>query len=125
MIALCFFSLLSVVVIKISSEISPKFRFLLIAACGTCLLFSFFHLVSPFLESLSLLFDTEGFEESFRLILKALGIAFLVSITASFCRDLGEGGIGDKLELCGKGAILALSLPILKKILDFIGELVS
>ena len=39
--------------------------------------------------------------------------------------DLPYAGIAEKLEFCGKSAILALSVPVLTEILDFIGELAS
>ncbi len=85
----------------------------------------FIRFSAPVLNALTTLFDTEALGESFRVMMKALGIAFLVAISASFCRDLGENSIAEKVELCGKTAILALSIPVLTEILKFIGELAS
>ncbi len=125
MAAVCFFALFSVILVKVSGEISPKYKFLLITGCGICLLFAFLRTTAPVLEALTSLFDSDMISGPFRLMMKAVGIAFLVSISSSFCRDLGESGIAEKLELCGKVAILALSVPVLTEILDFIGELSS
>jgi len=125
MAAICFFALFSVILVKISGEISPKYKALLLTGCGICLFFIFLRTTAPVLETMTSLFDTELIQGPFRLMMKAVGIAFLVAISSSFCRDLGESGIAEKLEFCGKSAILALSVPVLTEILDFIGELAS
>lgn len=50
---------------------------------------------------------------------KGLAIS-LVSVTASdLCRNAGENAIADKVELLGKCEILVLSLPLLKKLIEF------
>lgn len=120
---ICFFGLFSVVIIKISADFSPKYRYLLVAACGVCLFLGFFRITTPVLEELNAILKAFDQFSELRLMLKALGIAFLVAVSASFCRDLGENGIAEKIELCGKSAVLALSLPVLTEILNFIGEL--
>lgn len=125
MAAVCLFALFSVILIKISGEISPKFRFLLLAGSSICLFFAFFRTTAPVLEEVTSLFDTATLGGAYRLVMKAVGIAFLVAISSSFCRDLGENGVAEKLELCGKSVILALSMPVLAEILNFIGELAS
>lgn len=125
MAAVCFFALFSVILIKVSGEISPKYKILLLTGCGICLLFAFLRTASPVLEAMTSLFDNDMIRGPFRVMMKAVGIAFLITISSSFCRDLGENGIAEKLELCGKSAILALSVPVLTEILDFIGELNS
>ena len=86
---------------------------------------AFLRTASPVLEAMTSLFNADLIQGPFRLMMKAVGISFLVAISASFCRDLGESGIAEKLELCGKSAVLALSVPVLTEILDFIGELAS
>jgi stage III sporulation protein AD len=61
----------------------------------------------------------------FSLLYKALGICILTSVASSFCRDLGEEKIAEKLELCGKAALMFLSLPVLEYLLNLIGEILS
>ncbi len=52
------------------------------------------------------------------LILKALGIGYITKIGGDVCRDLGHESVAQKLELCGKGELLCISLP-------YLGELVA
>ncbi len=53
-------------------------------------------------------------------LVRIMGIAYLTQFAAQLCHDAGENTIAMKLELSGKIAILALSVPILKMILETI-----
>ena len=58
-------------------------------------------------------------------LLKAVGIGFVVQISADMCRDAGEGGIAAKLEMAGKAEILVLSLPLIKELLALARGVIS
>ena len=49
-------------------------------------------------------------------LVKALGIAFTVQITADICKDAGEGSLAEKITLFGKAEILVISLPLIKSL---------
>ncbi len=51
-------------------------------------------------------------------ILKMLGITYISEISAGICKDSGYGNIATQIELFGKISILALSMPILRTLLD-------
>ncbi len=51
------------------------------------------------------------------LLLKAIGIGYVVSISADICRDLGATETAKKLELCGRAELLVLALPPLTELL--------
>ena len=53
-----------------------------------------------------------------KVLLKGLGVTYVVHIGADVCRDLGAAGIASKLELCGKAELLLLALP-------YLGEVIS
>ncbi len=124
-IPICFFALFSAILLKISEESFPKFRPLLLCQTGVVFLLIFIKWISPLLKKLSSFGATTEVPELFTLLYKGLGICLLVSVSSSFCRDLGEEKIADKLEMCGKGALLFLSLPVLEYILNWIGEIIS
>jgi len=50
-------------------------------------------------------------------LLKTLGVSYVIQITAEICRDAGESSTASKIELAGKAEILLLSLPIIKDLL--------
>lgn len=50
------------------------------------------------------------------ILIKALGIALLVQITADICTDAGEISLGERIELFGKVQILVISIPLIKNL---------
>ena len=58
-------------------------------------------------------------------ILRALGVAMIAELAASFCRDLGEETLAEGVLFFGKAEILFLSLPLLEAVLSLAKELLS
>lgn len=59
------------------------------------------------------------------LLLKALGIAFLTETAASICRDSGETSLAGWVETAGKLEILLLSFPLIRTVLDTVAALLG
>ena len=60
-----------------------------------------------------------------QIMIKALGIALLTHVTASICRDCGEGSVASGVEFAGKLEILFLCLPIIVKILGYAASIAA
>lgn len=60
-----------------------------------------------------------------KLIIKLVGVAYLFELTASSIKDLGFESISDKLLLCGKIVIFAMSIPVLSALFDVITKLIN
>lgn len=58
-------------------------------------------------------------------LFKALGIAWLTQCCADICREGGESGAANGVELAGKVELLLLSLPLINDILTVTKELLS
>ena len=56
-------------------------------------------------------------------IVKIIGVSYLASISAELCRDAGEKAIAAKIELGGKLMILAMSVPLITRMLDLVREI--
>ena len=54
------------------------------------------------------------------LIIKLIGIAYLMEFAIQLCKDCGEGNIASKLEFGGKIIVMTMSFPILLSIVDMI-----
>jgi len=54
------------------------------------------------------------------LLLKIIGIAYIVEFGAEVCRDAGESAIASKIELAGKVVIMVMAVPIITSMLDLI-----
>lgn len=54
------------------------------------------------------------------LIIKLIGIAYLIEFAIQICKDCGEGNIASKLEFGGKIIVMTMSFPILLSIVEMI-----
>lgn len=63
--------------------------------------------------------------ENIKIIFKALGICYITQIGKDVCKDCGETAIGDKVDLAGKIAVAALSIPIVTQVLEILTEIVN
>ena len=63
--------------------------------------------------------------ETWSILLKALGIAFITETAASICRDSGEGTLAGWVEMAGKLEILLLSFPLIRTVMDTVKMLLA
>ncbi len=90
----------------------------LFAIGGTVFLFSL--TMGQTGEALSVIRDIakeSKYTEEVETMIKALGITAAAQITADICRGAGETVIASQIELVGKVEILALSLPLVARLL--------
>lgn len=92
---------------------------------GILLLFAVLAEFSSVMNLVEEMTEKTGFSLYFEVILKAMGLGMLAEVTADICRDNGATAIASKVEFGGKMAILSLSLPILRKLIDLIAEFLS
>ncbi len=58
------------------------------------------------------------------IILKVVGIAYIIELTKDVCVDSGETALGSKVEMAGKITITAMTIPILTGIIEVINKLI-
>lgn len=76
-------------------------------------------------EELSRMASSAGINSSYmRIVIKVIGISYLVCITAELCKDAGENAIAAKIELGGKLIILAMAIPIINSLLNLVKEII-
>lgn len=63
--------------------------------------------------------------ETWSILLKALGIAFVTETAASICRDSGEGTLASWVELAGKLEILLLAFPLIRTVMETVALLLA
>ena len=71
--------------------------------------------IVEFLRTASVYIGEAG--DALRILFKTLGVAVVTQLAADLCRDAGESAMAGKVELCGKAAVLALSLPLASDLL--------
>ena len=112
-------SVLSIVIIrKQSPDTALSLRLVATVALASVCIF----VITPIIEYVKELSDSIGNSEKLaaacEVLLKALGISILTHVTATVCRDSGEGSIAYYVELGGKAEILLLSLPLIREMID-------
>lgn len=60
-----------------------------------------------------------------KILLKMIGIGYLVEFSSGVLSDFGQNGLADKLTFCGKILVLVLSVPILENVLTLILKLLE
>lgn len=84
------------------------------------------HLLEPVLELLSDLEQLGNLNGEFlELLLKSAGIGLTAEVSAAICTDGGNAALGKVLRLLGSAAILCLSVPMLRVLMDFVQEMVG
>ena len=60
--------------------------------------------------------------EYFKLVVKMIGIAYLVQFSGALLKDCGESALALKAEFAGKIFIMLLAMPIISGFLDILIE---
>ena len=122
---ICLLALLGVfaltVLKKWSSDLLPPLRLAIaLLLFGGALVW-----LAPTVAYLQSLTEAVGLDTNVELLLKALAVALLTQLCATLCRESGEGGIAEGVELAGKAEILLLALPLLSRVLELVLELLN
>ncbi len=112
------------VVIIIVKQIKPEFAVLVLIAGSIIMLCYLFNYFTNILGGFDKIISKTGINvELFSIILKIVGIGYLIEFAANICADSGNPAIADKIVLGGKLIILTVSMPIITNLLDIIVEL--
>ena len=98
----------------------------LLVSLGACIgiMAAFMLYLSPMIGEIKDIFTDAGISDSYvSIVFKAAAVCFITQLTCSVCRDSGESAIASAAELWGRGAVAFMSLPVLRELLDRIGEL--
>ena len=100
-------------------QIKPEFSSLILIA-GSCLILCFIvGYIADIVQVVDKILTQTGINKDvFAIILKIIGIGYLVEFGANFCIDAGNSSMADKILLAGKLIILIVSMPILTSLLD-------
>ena len=107
-------------------QIKPEFSLIIIIA-GSCLILWY---ILQYIDTIINVFDniakqTNINTEFLTIILKIVGIGYLIEFAANICVDSGNSSIADKIILIGKLIILTVSMPIISNLLNVIVGLIQ
>ena len=95
-----------------------------LAACGLTAGAAMTFIV-PMITEIKQIFADSGIPDSWiALLFKALAVAFITQLTAQLCRDCGESAIASAAEMWGRAALVFLSLPLVRALLEQVGSFI-
>ena len=85
--------------------------------------------VAPYFSSIIYQFrdiaESSGVDIQYmEIVIKIVGVAYLAQFASEMCRDCGENAIASKIEFGAKIIIVAMSLPIVYRLLSLIRQII-
>ena len=75
--------------------------------------------IPPIINEITDLTEQAGIKtEYIAVMLKALGICYITDFAVDSCNEAGERSMASKVALCGKIAMTALAIPLVKDIVE-------
>ena len=107
-------------------QIKPEYSLICIIVGSIVLIFYILSAITPIFGYFNEIVTKTGIDnELFKVLIKIIGVGYLVEFSASICADSGNQSIADKIVLAGKLLIFLLSLPIITSLFDMIMELIK
>lgn len=100
---------------------NERFSFLISVSFGLMMLLFICFKITPIFEFLQELASTAGIQNKyFAIILKCLSVCYLGEFVVGICKDCGQSGWGDKVELACRCTLLVTAIPLFEEFLDVI-----
>ena len=104
----------------------PELAFAVTVAGSIILLLFVFEVFKGSVSIFGEIASETGIDSSLiKILLKMVGIGYLVEFSAGILNDFGQNSVADKLVFCGKVVILVLAIPILESVLTLIKQLLG
>lgn len=118
-------ALISTILCLIIKKDRPEMATFIGILAGVMILLSVTYKFNFIIESINELANKANIPTMYiSLIIKLIGIAYLMEFAIQICKDCGEGNIASKLEFGGKIIVMTMSFPILISIIDMILNLI-
>ena len=104
----------------------PELAFAVTIAGSIILLLFIFEVFRDSISIFGEIADGTGIDSALvKILLKMVGIGYLVEFSAGILNDFGQNSVADKLVFCGKIVVLVLAIPILESVLGLIVNLLE
>lgn len=113
--------LITCVATMILKPIRNDFAIVVGIAGGIIIIFLIVGYLTGIINIFKSIISSTGLNSSlYKLLLKIIGVAYLLEFTSSICADTGNSSLGDKVLLGGKIVLMVMALPIVVNILEII-----
>ena len=125
-VTLCGFGILAAALCVIVRQIKPESAVFVGIAAGLAILAAVITTAAPSIKAISELAENAGIDGEFtKVLLKALAVCYITTLSADCARDAGESAVASKLELGGRISIAAISLPVFTSLANMVTGLIG
>lgn len=118
-------SIFAVIMIIILKNYRPEMALVLSIITGIGIMLYAISKMSSVINVLNDLISKSGVNTDFLLIIiKVIGIAYIVEFGKNVCIDAGQSSIATKLEMAGKVVIVVLTIPLISSLVNVLVGLV-
>ncbi len=105
----------------IVKPVRSDFAIFIAIAGGLVILFLVLGYVSDIFDTFRSIISATGVSSDlYKILIKIIGIGYLIEFAVGVCTDTGNSSLGDKILLGGKIVIMVMALPIVTNILQII-----
>lgn len=116
--------LVAAVLSIVIKQYKPELGIFISLLAGIIILSAILGVLKPAIDTILELVGMAGLDESYgNVLIKALAVCYVTQIASDSCRDAGEGAIAGKVEMAGKAAIIVISLPMFKALVNTVSGL--
>ena len=119
------FGIIAVSLVIILKNQRPEIALMCVVASSVIILLFVFDELKSVIDLINSLMQKSSIESTYiKIILKVIGISYIIEFGKDICKDAGESAIANKMEMAGKVIIVSLSIPVVASLIDIVTELV-
>ena len=119
------FGFVALFLILVIKEQRKDIAMLLSLAAGIIILIFAMNKMENIITMLNQLITKSGInKEFFYIIIKVIGISYIIEFAKNICSDSGQNALGSKLEIAGKIIIVTLSLPLVSSLINSLTDII-
>lgn len=105
---------------------APETSVVIAVAASAALLVKILSGISPVITEINELVSVSGVSTGYvPVLMKTIGICFVCQFTADSCRDAGQNSLASKTELAARVAVIIISLPLFRDILNTVSGILK
>ena len=106
-------------------SIKPEYSMFIIMIGSILLIVYIVNSLTDIFSFFNYVVDKTGIDkELFLVLIKIIGVGYIIEFAAGICLDSGNTSIANKVSIAGKILIFLLSMPIIKNLFDMVLSLI-
>lgn len=119
------FGIIAVSLVIVLKNQKPEIALLCVIASSIIMLTFVFDELKSVIQLINNLISNSSIDSTYlEIILKVIGISYIVEFGRDICKDAGESAIANKIEIAGKVIVVSLSIPVITSLISIVSELI-